>query len=1086
MLTLVIGTDWIANRDHILNMLSTDVTEHRGKRILLVPELISHDMERRLCAAAGNTSSRFAEVMSFSRLTRRICDWAGCGLQPCLDNGGRLVAMAAAARQLHSKLKAYASVETKPEFLSGLVDAVDEFKRCCITSEDLAAASAHAEGAFAQKLEELSLLLEAYDAMCQQGKRDPRDQLSWGLEQLQNCDFAQQHVFYIDGFPDFTVQNLSVISHLIANSSHVIISMTCDKPGSKHIAFTKAGDTASKILRLAKQAGVAVNIQQIPRRQNPMMPVLEKLFHGKTEPIENADSFIHTIEAENVHEECIFAAERVLELVHSGARYRDIAVTCTDLQTYANALTLHFQKCGIPLYIAGTEEILNKSVISTVITALEAALGGFDTKDILRYLKSALSPLSLDVCDVLENYVLQWNVNGKDWLNQWTMHPEGLQENWSNENLSTLELINESRHLAIEPLHKLRTGFQNAKDIQGQVHALYNFLDDILLQQHLSDLANILDASGDNRSAQIMNQLWEILLTALEQLEDILGQTYWDNDSFVRLLKLLLSQYDVGTIPPVLDSVMIGSVSSMRCQEAEHIIVIGASEGSFPTYGTTSGVLSDLERSALRQMGIPLTGGAAEGLEIEFSEIYGVFSAANQTIHVSCLTGQTSFVFRRLTEMTGGTYHPMDVLGSAGSNQYDAASYLCRRREESAADALGVLDIYHVIDEKCRHTLGSVSEENITKLYGKILNLSASQIEKQADCKLAYFLKYGIRAKEQKPVSVDPAEFGTYVHYVLENTAREICNIGGFKAVTLQQTMDIAQKYSEEYTKTHFSQIDSQRMTYLFRRNDRELMMVVEELWDEFQHSSFVPVDFEVNFGDQSDLPAIPIQGNRMLAKLRGFVDRVDAWQEDGRNYYRVVDYKTGKKDFDYCDVFNGLGLQMLLYLFALEQDGEALLGKNPIPAGVQYFPARVPILPADGELSDEDAHKERQRLWKRSGLILSDNDILAAMDDSEESFRLSCRRKKDGTVTGDIASREQFKLLCTYVFQLLGNMVDDIASGDITPNPYTRGNSHNACRFCPYGAVCHAATVENRRNYKTMSSQRFWDEIGKEVSKHG
>ena len=62
---------------------------------------------------------------------------------------------------------------------------------------------------------------------------------------------------------------------------------------------------------------------------------------------------------------------------------------------------------------------------------------------------------------------------------------------------------------------------------------------------------------------------------------------------------------------------------------------------------------------------------------------------------------------------------------------------------------------------------------------------------------------------------------------------------------------------------------------------------------------------------------------------------------------------------------------------------------------------------------------------------------------------------------------------------------MDDISSGDITPNPYTRGNSHNACRFCPYGAVCHVATVENRRNYKTMSSQRFWDEIGKEVGKH-
>ena len=171
MLTLVCGKDWTANRDYIMDMLAQDVANRKPGRILLVPELISHETERRLCRVAGDTCSRYAEVVSFSRLTRRICDWAGCGMQDCLDNGGRLVAMAAAARHLHSKLKAYVALETKPEFLTALVDAVDEFKRCCITPADLSAAAANAQGSFAEKLEELSLLYEAYDAVCRQGKR---------------------------------------------------------------------------------------------------------------------------------------------------------------------------------------------------------------------------------------------------------------------------------------------------------------------------------------------------------------------------------------------------------------------------------------------------------------------------------------------------------------------------------------------------------------------------------------------------------------------------------------------------------------------------------------------------------------------------------------------------------------------------------------------------------------------------------------------------------------------------------------------------------------------------------------------------
>ncbi|MBQ2245161.1 MAG: PD-(D/E)XK nuclease family protein, partial [Oscillospiraceae bacterium] len=86
----------------------------------------------------------------------------------------------------------------------------------------------------------------------------------------------------------------------------------------------------------------------------------------------------------------------------------------------------------------------------------------------------------------------------------------------------------------------------------------------------------------------------------------------------------------------------------------------------------------------------------------------------------------------------------------------------------------------------------------------------------------------------------------------------------------------------------------------------------------------------------------------------------------------------------------------------------------------------------------------------------------------------------------GDLADRDQLRLLRKYVFSFLGDMVDRIASGEVEPDPYTRGNSHDACAFCPYGAVCHRDSVAGRRNYKTMEPERFWEEIGKEVSKGG
>jgi ATP-dependent helicase/nuclease subunit B len=155
MLTLLLCSDWVAGRNEIFRRIAEDVKAQRGNRILLVPELISHDIERRLASAAGDTSSRFAQVLSFTRLGNRVMDIAGNSAGEFLDNSGRIVAMAAAARQLHSKLKAYGSVETKPEFLEQMLDMVDELKRCCISPEDLKLAMRETEGALTQKLEEL-------------------------------------------------------------------------------------------------------------------------------------------------------------------------------------------------------------------------------------------------------------------------------------------------------------------------------------------------------------------------------------------------------------------------------------------------------------------------------------------------------------------------------------------------------------------------------------------------------------------------------------------------------------------------------------------------------------------------------------------------------------------------------------------------------------------------------------------------------------------------------------------------------------------------------------------------------------------
>lgn len=80
---------------------------------------------------------------------------------------------------------------------------------------------------------------------------------------------------------------------------------------------------------------------------------------------------------------------------------------------------------------------------------------------------------------------------------------------------------------------------------------------------------------------------------------------------------------------------------------------------------------------------------------------------------------------------------------------------------------------------------------------------------------------------------------------------------------------------------------------------------------------------------------------------LTGKIDRVDTYEKDGTTYFRIVDYKTGRKDFSYTDLLYGKDLQMLLYLFALQETRKRpaipCAGRGALCAGpLRYDPARA------------------------------------------------------------------------------------------------------------------------------------------------
>ena len=305
---------------------------------------------------------------------------------------------------------------------------------------------------------------------------------------------------------------------------------------------------------------------------------------------------------------------------------------------------------------------------------------------------------------------------------------------------------------------------------------------------------------------------------------------------------------------------------------------------------------------------------------------------------------------------------------------------------------------------------GRLSGPAVEALYGRSLHMSASRIDQVKRCHFGYFMQYGLRARDRRPAGFEAPEIGTFIHYLLENVAREVKTRGGWAAVQQPELRQLVREYTDRYAREEIDgyQEKSARFRYLFSRLRTAAYAIVEDMAGELAQSDFSPVAFELGFGGKDgQLPAVTITEGDQRLSVSGKVDRVDGWLHDGRLYLRVVDYKTGKKSFDLSDLRYGLGIQMLLYLFTLEQEGRSYFGYPIVPAGVLYHPAREVILKADRGIQPEKLQLALQSALRRSGMVLSDPQVLRAMEHSalESPHYLPIKVKKDGSIADGVAS---------------------------------------------------------------------------------
>ncbi len=1063
--------------------------------VYLTPEQNSHAAERALAAFCGPEINLRAEVLSFTRLAGRVFSELGGAADVIPDKGVKLMLMSLAVTSSAEALRVYGSRAMRADFLEALVSAREELAGAKIPPEKLVELGELSEGTVADKLRDLALICSSYDAVLRSRLADPRERLERLAELIPKSGVGRGGVF-IDGFTDFTALELGVIEALLRRGGEVTVALCRD--GSDKIQFRLADMTRLRLLRLARACACPCAEEACDYADPGRVPALgyfcEALFDYSAPAREPAPGALEALTAGSEYAECELAAAKILRWMKADPtlRFGEIAVCARDYSRYALIAPGVFRLYGLPFYEDKPQEGVKTGIFELALAAAEAVLRSWRRESVFRCIKTGLAGINPDECALLENYCETWNIRSESMWRRaepWTMNPRGYAGEITERDGAALDKINELRLRVALPLGRLSDRLRKMTGAEELAEALYDYFEALGLPKRFEDDCAALRKAGRSAEADALARLWELMTGALEQFYETLRGCKMQAEEAVRLLSLLLAQLSAGSIPTALDSVSLGELTRLRGRRVRRLIVLGADEGSLPLAARTTGVFSREERSELAELGLELESVKDEELCREFSAIYLAFSAASEGICVmwTASGGASSFPAKRMEKLFGISAQNGEGLRKAAACEASEPLFRLAVSNDPGPEAAAARAMAEEIwNGRLARTVtasetprGALSPEAVRALYGRSISMTASRTETYSLCRYSYFLRYGLRAKKRAQSDIDAIEFGNFVHYVLENLAREAKARGGFAEIS-GDCAAIAEKYINEYAEKvlHGLAEKGGRAEYLFSRLKKDVLSIARDVTEELSASDFRPLDFELSFSERGgDLPPVSVPCGDTELRLEGKVDRVDGWESSDGLYLRVADYKTGRKEFSLSDLWYGKSTQMLIYLFALCRTASARYEKKLLPAGVLYAPVRDPVVSLPRTSTDEEIAAARNKLLKRTGLILENEDVIRAMDTSPDMRHIPVTSKND-VYSGSLASPERFAGLEKFVKKLLGETGEGILSGRIEANPLV-SPAENPCDWCDYRDACDfRAGRDEARVKRKIPEDEFWNAI--------
>ncbi len=1050
----------------------------RGKNpVLIIPEQFSFESEKRLLSLLGDADMQKVKVLSFSRLCDEVESITG-GMRGEISDSDKIILINTALKRTRDKLKYFGKYSLSSGLAKMMLSTIGEFSQNAVGVSDIFEVSESIEdGILGRKLYDTAIVYAEYNDLLAEKFEGYSDRLDNLYKSLLAFDYFADKQVFIDSFGGFTGQQYKIIERILVTAQNTTVSF-CDNPSEKGSLgiFSNIKKAKNRISVLADKHKIETApdfILQSGRFTSPGISAVEEyMCLGKSE-LGVTGGELQICSAQTAYDEAQFVARNIRRIVrNTGARWNEFVVIARNSADYEQVLTTAFEKNGINFFMDKRLPLSSLPPAAAARAAMEF-LGGITTEKIFRFHKCGVGFLNENELSLLENYVYIWGIDGDSWQQEWTMDPRGLDKKGASDEKAqeTLSTVNSLRIKAIAPINEFKKKFGGSS--RNMAKAVVD-----LLESAKDEFLNISENYKNSENSVFSDGIVAAYSKVMKILDSIVNCLPAEPSSreFADIFKNCVDAESVGVIPQMVDQVLFGSAERIQPSRPSYVFIMGANQSVFPKAPEADGIFAVSEIGKLISLGIQIPDCSVYSAVDEDLLVYNSVCCADKGVFISFNQSggkDASYFVKRLSE-----YFSVDILkepdnlceNNLPETAQDAFSRLCRSERESTdyetiKTALLKTDGYServsFLGTNFKRPNFDISGELARRLVGNNIGLSPSRFDTYNRCAFMYFCRYVLSVKSIEAVDFSAMQTGTLIHFVLEKFvmwARD--NINTAEKVEIHKKID---EYINEYLDSikGYREVETPHLRLMIANMTETLKYLGERLISEFRQSDFKPEKCELIIGKGGDIPALKLSADEQTTvTVSGAVDRLDRYG----GYLRIIDYKTGRRDFKLPDILVGQNMQMLIYLYAVCKD-ENIGGS---PAGIFYMRAALP-----------DDSKATSR--SMNGFMPEVPELINAMDKSAsgEYIKQSSPKARLQGVTED-----DFDEIFSFLEMKLKQTGLKIANGKFSANPID-GRDKAACEYCEFASICRIEK-EKPPKAENFKKDEIITEIKRQVEENG